>query len=90
MFMQKKLLTFIIIIVMSWIGVAALFLNDELTTSEYVVKVEYCNSQKIDTLKFSTKGGIEAIQTYREAVPVLQIGKKRILNVCEYEIISKK
>jgi hypothetical protein len=75
---------------MSWIGVAALFLKDEFTTSEYVVKVEYCNSQKIDTLKFSTKGGVESIQTYREAVPVLQIGKKRILNVCEYEIISKK
>jgi uncharacterized protein (UPF0333 family) len=90
MFLNNKLIVLILVIVLSWIGIIGIFLEKEFTSNEYVVKVSYCNSEKSDTISFTTKGGEETIHTYREAVPVLQIGKKMILNVCEYEIISKK
>ena len=90
MFINKKLILVALLIVLSWAGIMIFFLGEEFTSNEYVVKVNYCNSEKSDTLSFTTKGGEETIHTYREAVPVLQIGKKMILNVCEYKIISKK
>jgi hypothetical protein len=91
MFAQRKLIVVIAIIVaLSMLSIMTLFIKDSFTKNEYVVKVNYCNSEKSDTLVFTTSDEREMIRTYREAVPVLQIGKKEILNVCAYEIISKK
>lgn len=90
MFAQKKLIAILIIITVSWVGLMTLFVKDSFTKNEYVVKVNYCNSEKSDTLVFTTSGEKENIRTYREAVPVLKIGEKEILNVCGYEILSKK
>lgn len=98
MFIHRKLIALLIIIIVSCIGLMVLFAEDFFIKNEYIIKVNYCNSEKSDTISFTTKGSEERIHTYREAVPVLKIGEiadshlgeKQILNVCSYEIISKK
>lgn len=63
-------------------------MQEEFAENQYKVEITKCSGE-IDTLLFSTKGGEETIHTFREAVPVLQIGKKKFVNVCEYRILSK-
>jgi uncharacterized protein (UPF0333 family) len=87
--MNTKLILSLIfsILIISFIVIFYIFSTEN--SNEYVVKVEYCNS-KIDTLTFITKGKREYISTYKEAVPVLWIGNKNVINVCSYEILSKR
>jgi hypothetical protein len=85
--MYRKLALIFIILSISFGGLVFIGLTEN--SNEYLVKVEYCNS-KTDTLSFIAKGKRESISTYREAVPVLWIGDKKIINVCNYEILSKK
>lgn len=56
---------------------------------QYEVIVEKCNG-KIDTIKFETNGDYVTIDTYKEAVPVLRIGRMKVINICGFEILSKK
>lgn len=69
--------------------VMVIFLSGDMTKYEYKVKIEKC-SGPTDTVTFVTKGKGEHIDTYREAVPVLYIGNKKFINICSYEILSKK
>ena len=85
---SKSLIVVVIFIIICYISISIFFLNEEFTENQYQVEVTKCSGE-IETLYFSTKGGEEAIHTYREAVPVLQIGKKKFVNVCEYRILSK-
>jgi hypothetical protein len=85
--MYRKLALIFIILSISFGGLVFIGLTEN--SNEYLVKVEYCNSKK-DTLSFIAKGRKEYISTHREAVPVLWIGDKKIINVCNYEILSKK
>jgi len=85
--MYRKLTLIFIVLAISFMGIV--FIGLAGNSNEYLVKVEYCNS-KTDTLSFIAKGRKEYISTYREAVPVLWIGEKKIINVCSYEILSKK
>ncbi len=87
--MRKHLVAFIIIIIVSYICIGIFFLREEFTKFNYEVEVEKCGGET-DTLKFTTSGGTETIRTYREAVPVLIIGKEKFINVCDYKILSKK
>lgn len=87
--MRKHLVAFIIIIIVSYICIGIFFLREEFTKFNYEVQIEKCSGE-IDTLNFTTSGGTETIRTYREAVPVLIIGKKKFINVCNYKILNKK
>lgn len=49
MFINKKLILVALLIVLSWAGIMIFFLGEEFTSNEYVVKVNYCNSEKSDT-----------------------------------------
>lgn len=86
--MRKPLVVVIICSIICYISIAIFFMQEEFTENQYQVEVTKCSGE-IDTLLFSTKGGEESINTFREAVPVLQIGKKKFINVCEYRILSK-
>jgi len=86
---MKKLIIVLAIFIISWVGLGAFFIYEEYSHFEYQVQVEKCQGVT-DTLQFITSGGTETIQTYREALPVLVIGKKRFINVCDYKILSKK
>jgi len=83
----KQLLLLFILIMFVTFG--ALFISGDLTAYRYKVRVVKCQSEKVDTLTFTTKGKTEKIETYREAVPVLVIGEKRIIDVCDYQILTK-
>ena len=48
-------------------------------TYTFVMVVEKCNTLKVDTISFETKGYDENYFTSGEAVPVLKIGKKKFL-----------
>ena len=85
---SKSLIIAAIFTIVCYISIAIFFLIEESTENQYKVEITKCSGE-IDTLYFSTKGGEEAINTFREAVPVLQIGKKKFVNVCEYRILSK-
>ena len=85
---SKPLIVAVIFTIICYILIAMFFMREEFTENQYQVEVTKCSGE-IDTLYFSTKGGEEAINTFREAVPVLQIGKKKFINVCEYRILSK-
>ena len=87
--MRKNLVAFIITCIVSWVSIALFFLHEEFTEFNYEVQIEKCAGQ-IDTLKFTTSGGTETIFTHREAVPVLIIGEKKFINVCDYKILSKE
>ena len=86
--MRKPLVVVIICSIICYILIAMFFMKEEFTENQYQVEVTKCSGE-LDTLYFSTKGGEETIHTFREAVPVLQIGKKKFINVCEYRILSK-
>ena len=85
---SKSLIVALIFTIICYILIAIFFMHEEFTENQYQVEVTKCSGE-IDTLCFSTKGGEEVIHTYREAFPVLQIGKKKFINVCEYRILSK-
>lgn len=87
--MRKSLTPLIVICIISWISIGVFFFYEEYTEFNYEVEVEKCSGE-IDTLNFTTSGGTETIRTYREAVPVLIIGKKKFINVCNYKILNKK
>ena len=86
--MGKPLVVVIICSIICYISIAIFFMQEEFAENQYKVEITKCSGE-IDTLLFSTKGGEETIHTFREAVPVLQIGKKKFVNVCEYRILSK-
>lgn len=83
---KQLLLLFVFIILITF---GALFISGDLTSFKYKVRIVKCQSEKVDTLTFTTKGKSEKIETYREAVPVLVIGEKRIIDICDYQILSK-
>lgn len=89
--MNKIIALFLICILFSF-GMVFLLINSEggFTEYEYGVVVERCNTNKTDTTYFKTKGDIEKIETLRQAVPVLFIGKHKIINVCDYHILYKR
>jgi len=87
--MKKHSIAIFIIIIISYVCMGAFFLNQEFTDYNYKVQIEKCSGET-DTLKFTTSGGTETISTHREAVPVLIIGKKKFINVCDYKILSKE
>ncbi len=60
----------------------------------YVIKYEDCRTMKWDTIEFTGGDDEWYINTYNQAVPILQqiswiTPKERKLNVCDFEIISK-
>lgn len=73
----------------SLLAIGIFFIREEFYETHYEVEVIKCSGET-DTLKFTTTGGTETIKTYREAVPVLEIGKERFINVCEYKILKKE
>jgi hypothetical protein len=86
--MQKSFLVLMAICATSLLAIGIFFIREEFYETHYEVEIHKCSGET-DTLKFTTTGGIETIKTYREAVPVLEIGKERFINVCEYKILKK-
>ena len=88
---MKKNILLALILIAAMIGFPCLVINSHngFTKFEFVVEIEKCNG-RVDTLTFTTKGDEEIIATTGEAVPVLTIGHKKILNVCDYKILQKQ
>jgi len=87
--MQKSFTILMAICALSLISIGIFYIREEFYKTQYEVEVIKCSGET-DTLKFTTTGGTEAIKTYREAVPVLEIGKERFINVCDYKILKKE
>lgn len=86
--MNKSLKTAILFSLISYTLIAAFFIYHEFTENQYRVQVTKCNGD-IDTLNFSTRGCEEVIHISDKMSPVLQIGKMKFIDVCEYKILSK-
>jgi hypothetical protein len=87
--MQKSFHIMMAICATSLLLLGIFFIREEFYETQYEVEIHKC-SGGTDTLNFTTTGGTETIKTYREAVPVLEIGRKRFINVCDYKILKKE
>ena len=85
-------IAFVLMCFLFSIGIAFLVINSDngFTEYEYGVVVERCKNNKNDTTYFKTKRDFQKIETYRQAVPDLFIGRHKIINVCDYHILYKK
>jgi len=54
----------------------------------YVIEIEKCNGSK-DTVSYESIVS-PTIDTYKQAVPIMYIGNKKVLNVCDFRILSSK
>ena len=56
----------------------------------YRIEIQRCQSQIREIKEFDIKGGRIFISTYREAVPVLYVGREKIIDVCDYKILEQR
>ena len=87
--MQEKIVGFSIVIIASFfVAIGIFFASGNLSKYHFKVEARRCDSEKSEIYEFDAIGKESKISTYREAVPVLEIGNHRIINVCDYKILE--
>jgi len=67
-----------------------LFISKDMQGFHYRIEIQRCQSQIREIKEFDTKGKKIFISTYREAVPVLYVGREKIIDVCDYKILEQR
>jgi len=67
-----------------------LFISKDMQRFHYKIEIQRCKSQIREIKEFDIKGGRIYISTYREAVPVLYVGREKIIDVCDYKILEQR
>jgi hypothetical protein len=89
MIIQEKIVGFSIVIMASFfVAIGIFFASGNLSKYHFKVEVKRCDSEKSEIIQFDAIGKESKISTFREAVPVLEIGNHRIINVCDYKILE--
>jgi hypothetical protein len=86
---RKLFIIFGILIFLLYFYIPFMYLYRSNIEYKYIVEIKDCESGKLEVVEFRTKGDENEILTLRRAVPVLKIGKKTFVNICDYKIISK-
>jgi len=81
---------FAIAIVVFLFSFGILFMSGDIQKYHYRIEIQRCQAQDRIIKEFDTRGKEIHISTYREAVPVLYVGRERIMDVCDYRILEQK
>jgi len=81
---------FAIAIIVSVFTLGILFMSGDIQRYHYKVEIQRCQNQDKVIKEFDTRGKKIYISAYREAVPVLYVGKEKIMDVCDYKILEQK
>jgi hypothetical protein len=90
MYRQKLLIALVVLLCSAFVTLGVMAVQKDLQKYEWVIETTRCNSEKVDTLTIISKGDRINIDTYREAVPVLSVGRnQKIVNICDFKVLSK-
>ena len=89
MYRQKLLIALVVLLCAAFVTLGVMAVQKDFQKYEWVIETTRCNSEKVDTLTIISKGENIRIDTYREAVPVLRVGNQKIVNICDFKVLSK-
>ena len=87
---RKFILALSIGLIVGLVTFGVLFISGDVTKYHYKVEIRRCYSQSIEILEFDARGKKSQINTYKEAIPVLYVGEKKIVDVCDYKILEQR
>ena len=81
--------SFVLAILAILLSFGFILISKDMQRFHYKIEIQRCQSQIREIKEFDTKGRRIFISTYREAVPILYVGREKILDVCDYKILEQ-